>query len=456
MVLAVGMVPLGILAYVLTTRRQPGSTLRDPVVLFGGLQLLFVFGTVRLMIDSSSINQSYLAVITLSLVAFFSGALSVAALSASALRRTQYIGWPSVEDRVEALYASTSEKLLWRIAVASSIIITIAYYSAVGYNVFFLQVTQWVSGITSEATDIASMRLAAYAGERYLAPGYVNQFKNTLLPIIAGAGLIYSWNSPDLRWRTTSTALMIFTVLALIGTGQRSPLVFAAGAWIMLGMSRLRGPTRISFLTVALTAAVGLLLLTTVLLGRRGPVAWSLPGLMGVFLEVADRFLESGQRAGLVGFEYVHTLPIQWGSEWLDSFRGILPGRAGSSLANEVFAVMFGGGRGTAPVSIWTSFWHNWSWPGLLVGGYSLGALYAWVGRGLRRARGSLVEDSARVTIVVILATWTSGAPVTLLNKGLLMAVGVLVVSKALRRRAESTNSTPKGNRYRRIASQQF
>ena len=39
--------------------------------------------------------------------------------------------------------------------------------------------------------------------------------------------------------------------------------------------------------------------------------------------------------------------------KWKDSFLGILPGHSGSTLSADIAHIMWGGHRGTAPVTIW-------------------------------------------------------------------------------------------------------
>lgn len=59
------------------------------------------------------------------------------------------------------------------------------------------------------------------------------------------------------------------------------------------------------------------------------------------------------------GFRYVYTKETVYGQEWLETLSGFMPGVRGSTLSNEVFAEVFGGFRGTIPVSMWISIYYN-------------------------------------------------------------------------------------------------
>src|SRR5690606_35590972 len=64
------------------------------------------------------------------------------------------------------------------IVLLISATITIIYYVLIGYNVVILMLEGSLA-----FGDYSDLRLASYSGEEYFAPGYVNQFKNVLLPL---------------------------------------------------------------------------------------------------------------------------------------------------------------------------------------------------------------------------------------------------------------------------------
>ena len=70
-----------------------------------------------------------------------------------------------------------------------------------------------------------------------------------------------------------------------------------------------------------------------------------------------------------MAFWYTYKQPTQDGADWKSSLLGILPGAGDAKvgLAHQVFAMVYGTPRGTAPPSIWGSVYYNFGWPGLIL-----------------------------------------------------------------------------------------
>jgi oligosaccharide repeat unit polymerase len=302
--------------------------------------------------------------------------------------------------------------------VLLSITVTAIYYRAVGYNLF----VELALGRTVE--DFTSARLAAYSGDRYFAPGYVNQFKNVLLPLGLSAMCGWAWFLRK-RWRLRLTLLVGVPVAiwALLGTGQRGFLVYAFLAFLF-GLATL---VTIPLRKVILAASIVVLLfgILSYYLGRIDQLS---PHI--VFNQILKRLFVDDQLTGLTGFRYIYGRDVVWFSEWGKGFLGLLPGNRGSDLDHQVFAVMHGTTRGTATMSTLGSIYHNGGVLGV-VGIYAaMGFLYTYVYSRFLRGSRTVLRCFAYGVILFYLAFFVAGAPVGLVNKGVVTAAIVLLIRK--------------------------
>lgn len=326
-----------------------------------------------------------------------------------------------------------------RLLMIVAAVISVTYFALVGYNALLVGL---VGMLKSEEVDVQTLRLESYAGTRYFAPGYVNQFKNVIFPMTT---VLMLWvrrerdQAIGLSW-----VLIPVAIVFLAGAGQRGALVTAAlMALMFLALVRMRGKvrSRIGWAEVRLTiGAVGVFSFISALQGRsssHGSVVVSLA------TSLWDRLFHSNQYSGVEGFKVVSEMPISNGREWLQAGMGLLPGNRGSSLSSTVFARLYGGSRGTSPVSLWGSLWHNGGWPGVCIGAVLLGVAHGSIYRRMIRGDRETVRLLSYSIVIVLLATWVAGPFTYLLNAGLPAAI---LLRRALRDRG-GTGSGPTGSK---------
>lgn len=308
----------------------------------------------------------------------------------------------------------------------ASITICIAYYSAIGYNVFAAGLA---NAFTGDTNDVASLRIEAYAGEEYYYPGYVNQFKNALLPALACVIVPYLYTRRlQSRW-IVSSVLSALTIAFILGTGQRGAFVIfmiTVGVFIAL-MNRKKLPRRMAALS---GVSVPIFLLSTVALGRSSRELSTANGwfeqLRVIGEEVIFRLLGSNQLASVTGFRYIYSRPQVDGAEWLQSITGLLPGVPGSTLSNEIFAYLYGSMRGTAPLSTWGSFYYNFGFPITLVLTAFMAITYHCVAVKIANApTANSLQCIGMAGVSTVMGTWVAGSPDYLLNVGILVFVGL-------------------------------
>jgi oligosaccharide repeat unit polymerase len=251
-----------------------------------------------------------------------------------------------------------------------SCFVCIVYYTAIGYNVFLLGAASIISG-AGPLEDASALRLASYnsavTGD-YFFPGYVNQFKNTLLPLslfyLCGVFSI----EPKVRYKIlTKTILIILSILSIVfilGTGQRGAFILAmlnGGVFIITIVSR-KYRIRISLLGSMILFFF--FTINSVINGRTQSNELSfLEGLEQLW----SRITAENQVSAFIGFRgIIYPSKTQWGSEWMDQLLGILPSYSGSTLSNDI-AQLIWGGLGTAPESSWGSIYYNFSWIGVII-----------------------------------------------------------------------------------------
>lgn len=301
-----------------------------------------------------------------------------------------------------------------------SVAITAGYYLSIGYIAFF-ESLQALAGDTGE--DLAGLRLESYAGSRYFFPGYVNQFKNALLPAMTIVALISMFHFRK-KGRALVAVLLIPTVLvALLGTGQRGAFVLAIGVTLITAYFLAPRSFRKYALRIAL---LGLLLffITTIASGRAAADLRDASGFgaqVGVLFEqLAFRLFGSNQTSSVIGFRYIFELSVPFGSEWAQAFVGLLPGQSGSDLSSRIFAVLYGSTRGTAPVSLWGSAYHNFGLPGAMILAGVIGIIFCSIAAKINATtHTNLIQIAGMAGVTITLGTWIADGPVAPLNAGI-------------------------------------
>ncbi|MFC3834204.1 hypothetical protein [Deinococcus rufus] len=307
--------------------------------------------------------------------------------------------------------------------IAFSILITILYYISVGYNVLFLGISAIFSG---ETYDIATLRLESYSSSRYLFPGYVNQFKNSILPI-SSVILIYYLYSVRHKYRgAIAGTLGLMSLIGLLGTGQRGAFV----VFVLVVLCFTYYISRITFfraLRTALLVGIPIFFLSSIVLDRNNTqdtlATDPIQTVTVLGRELGNRIFSDNQITSIVGYRYVSFLPTAHGEEWGQAILGLLPGESfrGSDLSGQIFKILYGNDRGTAPIGLWGSVFYNFGTIGLVVFPLLFGAflrgIFSYFSRNTTLNTGQIAGIAG---VFVTLGTWVSDGPVTVLNTGAL------------------------------------
>lgn len=308
--------------------------------------------------------------------------------------------------------------------ILASILVSVSYFVSIGYVAFFNSLAALSDGSYG---DISALRLDSYAGSRYFFPGYVNQFKNALLPALTIATIISLYRFKS-RWRlAVSGCLASVTLVLLLGTGQRGAFILALALVAM--SAHLVAPRRLKNVMLPLTfVGISLFFITTFASGRVAPQLHQAQGIQEQFGILWDqlvfRVFGSNQASSIGGFRYIYGMTIPFGSEWVQGLIGVLPGQIGSDLSNQIFAQLYGTSRGTAPLSLWGAAYHNLGFHGAIVFAAVLAiALTCTTIRINKKQDSNLIEIVGMAGVIITLATWIADGPTSVLNNGLTIYV---------------------------------
>jgi oligosaccharide repeat unit polymerase len=399
----------------------------SPVFWFPIFLCLMALGTIPLLDVRSGVDMLYIFLFMLALAAF----IVPAAIYLSSFRVSEAL---TLFARRNAVHDDRTTRTIILGVFVISVAITILYYVLVGYNIIF---TLLVGG---QIEDYSTMRLAAYSGDQYLAPGYVNQFKNVLLPVSTICIAIWLRDMDrKLFWLFLAIAGP-FLLLALAGTGQRAFLAYtAAASAFAFVLHQIGRPTRVSPFQVAV---IGLPLVVIFVLMTTAYYESSNRSLGTVLLEIVSRFTMIQQEGGLIGFRYIHMMDTAWFSEWGRSIFGILPGQEGSRVAHEVHAIMYGSDRGTVPLSSVGSAFHNGSWIGVLFLFGLMGWVYADAYRRYLSGPRTVARSVTYGFMFFYFSIYIADSPVTLIDNGVVaVSLLLLLIARMPRRQPDAVRS---------------
>ncbi|KAA0918902.1 O-antigen polymerase [Dietzia sp. ANT_WB102] len=427
---------LTIAHYVINSRKLGMWT---PDSIFVPLQLTMVVGTALLVNPDNPTEVQYTYLVTAAFACYVTASLAFGTLIPRRI-------WSRPKVNVRAVSAPRLTFYFW---FTLSALVSVAYFQAIGYNTLLVSLESFLSGAD---VDVATLRIESYSGSRYLFPGYVNQFKNALLPaltIVLVHWLIQS-KSP-LRYVAGPVAAA-FAALMLLGTGQRGASILAA-LMVIAYLFNSFGRRALRYVAAFFTAFVPLLFVATLANGRTD-ISQNQSPLQAVGAladQLQQRVLVDNQFSGINAFHYTHSFPTQHGLEWLQSLKGLLPGVEGSNLSHAVFEMTYGSDRGTAPPSLWGSVHYNFGVIGTILVPIILAAIFvaasAWI-RSLYEVDALGMIGIAGVSVVC--GMWRAGDPTYLLNFGIVPFMVLAYIGTRPRRIAQGTSSQPLSTRARR------
>ena len=384
----------------------------NPVFYYLIAQLIMASGTILLLDFNYYSDVFYAGIYFISLLMFIFG--SMIAIHLFNINK-KYVLFYSSSLQTDSPLAMHLVIIFLLISIA---VVTL-YYFAIGYNLTYSML------FGAGETDFKTLRIGTYSGDNYYAPGYVNQFKNILLPssLLALIATLFVQNR-----KSTYFILLIlsipYLVYILMGTGQRAPLIYVLVAFFFALniMFRLRIKWLFLFFLVIV---LGFAFVSF----QSGRTEGAFNSLISIFARVF--FIE--QYESLLGFRYIfENLEISWFKQWLEALLGVLPNHQGSRLDHILYENIHKTDRGTSGLTLAASAYYNGSLINTFIFYFALGFTYIAIFSRLLSGRKTILRCVGYGGVIFILSVFVVGTPVYLLNKGILGFIILLFIRKVV------------------------
>jgi hypothetical protein len=231
--------------------------------------------------------------------------------------------------------------------------------------------------------SVLELRLSIYTGEdRWIAPGYVKQLRDIVLPL-AVLILLFTQKRSGARFLLLASLVIPAVALLMMSSGERGPLllfltaaVYAASQAGITGLQRM-SVSMIPLLLIIAVGAAGFTVLSSSFVSR------SYEDTSAAVI-LADRVITRMPE------ENIHGAPV-WtkgapfpGAGWLSELGTVLPGTQ-QSLSNLIHEHLGGGDRGNSVLGMWTDVFYNFGfWLGLAIAnllGFLVAIFNHWVNK---------------------------------------------------------------------------
>lgn len=358
---------LGIYASIRPRWNQAGPSLVDSFVF--GVGLYFVGAGVVAWTTTTAHADRVLEMSLMALMSALAGAVVYAVCTASLYVRVQF---PDLYNNRS--FASLESPLIIGVAIFSTAAAIYFMYAVVSSPVLSRLLT--IDNVVRYAT-LGFARNAITSGSAgYMAPGFVKQFRDILLPVALMA-MVLLYERPFRMVRFW--AVLTVTVAAMLVNGQRSSIVV-----LVLGLSmaiffaswkRQRERRRPGIVQLGAIAAIVLAAWTllTLALGRGGDEGSSIVDLPATAVSgLVDRAVITLPSENSRTYDIWSRIGPTDGRSWEVAFGTIFktnnPNDAAlSTLSNELSAYLGYGGVGDSPLGLPPDVWLAWGWVGLAI-----------------------------------------------------------------------------------------
>jgi hypothetical protein len=226
----------------------------------------------------------------------------------------------------------------------------------------------------SDAKSLLEARKAITNGtEGYFAPGFVKQFRDTLIPILLSAVILIAVRQRlNIRQKVIVLATGLIALVAMLLTGIRSNLfllfvtlyvAYTVAQGIHGKMSRRKKRRQFIFILIA----IGIYGALTVLLGRVDQYESRSALALDVVSNLLDRIVMAAPRENIMSYTLWSNLKPSLGGYWVSDLRGILPGSGDVNLSNLLHQFNGGSIEGNSSIGLPVDVWLNWGWIGLVI-----------------------------------------------------------------------------------------
>ncbi len=228
-----------------------------------------------------------------------------------------------------------------------------------------------------EHSTLSSGRLAIASGSAgYMAPGYIMQFRDTVLPLVLCTMLllyprplktVYFW------------AIMVLVIVAMLVTAQRGNLVLltltiATASYYANAVKNVHAPRKLSITSLVLVASAIIIpfaILSTAL-GRSDADSSASAVPFQAIADFFDRIVVTVPRENTQTYDVWSAMGPTYGGYWAGELSTIWhKGFHGQSayfyLSNVLHVAIGGSPQGNSGLGLPADIWFNWGWMGLFI-----------------------------------------------------------------------------------------
>ena len=208
--------------------------------------------------------------------------------------------------------------------------------------------------------SVLELRLSLASGEeRWIAPGYLKQLRDILLPL-GVLVVLFSMRRNSVWFILLALTLVPLTCVLIISTGERGPVLFFLLATVYSVMSATRHGIQSRRAAVVLLAIV-VLMGVGAFAALTQSFASRYEGDMSVPLILADRVVTRGPEENLLSAPiWAAGAPFP-GAGWLSELSTVLPGPQ-RTLSNLLHEHLGGGELGNSVLGAWLDVHYNFGW----------------------------------------------------------------------------------------------
>jgi len=272
--------------------------------------------------------------------------------------------------------------------------------------------------------SVLDLRVGLSSGEeRWMAPGYVKQLRDILMPL-AGLLMLFAIKRRPARFVVLSFTLVPVIALLMISSGERSSVLLFLMAVFYIAARTVRkknlsaavvvGPLVI----VALVAAATFFALTSSFAAQREYEDSS------TVLILADRVVTRTPEENVLGAQLWGRGAPYPGAGWLSELASVLPGTQ-KTLSNFIMQDLGGGDLGNSVLGTWVDIYYNFGWWLGLVAAFGVGVSMAFFNHWVNTMR-------ARSWSADICGLWISVCMLLVLSPFLFLLYGPFLLSAVL------------------------
>jgi len=406
-----------------------GIGIYNPITLFIASNLIIILPTFYFIDTKIEADFLYIKVLTLSLASFIFGAYLFIRFCSLKLLEKKFKLFINCEIK-------PIEKIQLKIAIiflVTSVVISSFYFYKIGYNLFSSSLLHINLG------NFSLMRTNMYSGINYYYPGYVNQFKNILLPITFFILLAFIYFNKRLKLFYYICVIgALFLPYYLLGTGQRLFFIYSMATclsvFFFIGIKKVKYYLLIFFYTFILFVFMTYfykLQQNNFFEAKQSQISTKQSQISkSLFGKVIDRFSSEEQISGIKSFRVISQMKIDFLDNWNDEFKGIALSNKGSYIEHYLFRLRHGEDRGTEAISTAASCFYNGGFFLVFLFYFIYGVLCSLTYKNFISSNKTPVDIVLYSMLFIYMGTLTSGGPIMLLRYGVFTIFLYLLLNK--------------------------